>query len=232
MTDIAYVKRRGEDVPALVAGVLAALGFSGLTAAIELELRAAAPADFEPGTAAAPVPDRAAPSLMAAGSLPGLGSPSLDAEPAPRPDAALASEGASSPAKTPALPAASPPEAPSPGARCPAPQRYTFARGATRPYEPVEADELQSWLAEHPDATVVVDGHSDAVGSEVQNLQISRRRARAVARELVQRGVDPGRIRVRAFGEYVPPVDADGPDGSRRVQVHVVGAAPCGGGRP
>lgn len=51
------------------------------------------------------------------------------------------------------------------------------------------------------DAYVVVDGKTDTLGGAEANLALSLRRARAVANELVARGVHPARITLRACGE-------------------------------
>jgi len=69
---------------------------------------------------------------------------------------------------------------------------------------------------------IVLRGHSDAAGSDEVNLRASRRRAEAVARWLVERGVDEERIRVIAFGEQnpvAPNADPQGePDEAGRAQ--------------
>ncbi|TMH12806.1 MAG: OmpA family protein [Betaproteobacteria bacterium] len=52
---------------------------------------------------------------------------------------------------------------------------------------------------------VVIEGHTDAVGSELYNEQLSQRRAYAVKRYLVaSHGIDPARLRAVGMGEYAP----------------------------
>ena len=53
---------------------------------------------------------------------------------------------------------------------------------------------------------VVVEGHADARGSKRVNLDVSKRRAQAVAQALIDRGADPKRVEVRWFGERKPAV--------------------------
>jgi outer membrane protein OmpA-like peptidoglycan-associated protein len=76
--------------------------------------------------------------------------------------------------------------------------------------------------------TISVEGHSDAVGSASYNIQLSRRRAVAVAGELAFSNVRRDRIKIEALGESVPvaanynPDGSDNPDGrarNRRVEI-------------
>ncbi|MGR5131038.1 OmpA family protein [Vibrio alfacsensis] len=51
---------------------------------------------------------------------------------------------------------------------------------------------------------ILVDGHTDNVGSDVVNLTISRQRAEQVAKALVGKGIDASLIEVRAHGSRYP----------------------------
>ena len=56
-----------------------------------------------------------------------------------------------------------------------------------------------------PESIVTVEGHTDAVGSDAYNLELSRARARAVRDYLVQRhGVDAARLKTVGYGEGRP----------------------------
>ncbi|NRF67175.1 OmpA family protein [Aquincola sp. S2] len=71
-----------------------------------------------------------------------------------------------------------------------------------------------------PGRRVVIEGHTDASGSDDYNQQLSRRRAAAVKQYLVQRhGIDAQRMREVGLGERQPIEGADpfAPD-NRRVQ--------------
>ncbi len=61
---------------------------------------------------------------------------------------------------------------------------------------------------------IAVEGHTDAMGSQQYNLDLSQRRANSVARELIFSGVQKERIVVRNFGESRPLVPNTNPDGS------------------
>lgn len=67
---------------------------------------------------------------------------------------------------------------------------------------------------------VLIQGHTDAAGSDQYNEQLSQRRAFAVKRYLVAaQGIDPSRLRAVGLGEYQPLPGSD-PYGAenRRVQ--------------
>lgn len=73
-----------------------------------------------------------------------------------------------------------------------------------------------------PGVAVVVEGHTDAVGSEDYNLRLSQRRAHAVKEYLVTRhGIDPARLLDTGLGKR-QPIDGLSPQApeNRRVQFH------------
>lgn len=66
-------------------------------------------------------------------------------------------------------------------------------------------DELAAVLRATPAVRKVrIEGHTDNVGEEADNLRLSAERAEAVAAALADRGVDPGRLDARGFGEMYP----------------------------
>lgn len=65
--------------------------------------------------------------------------------------------------------------------------------------------EVAKLLDEHAEiARVSVDGHTDDVGDDATNMRLSRRRALAVVRWLVQHGIDERRLEARGFGARQP----------------------------
>ena len=72
---------------------------------------------------------------------------------------------------------------------------------------------------------VEVRGHTDNVGRDADNLELSKERAKAVADYLVHRGVPKDRITYKYFGESRPLVSNDTPEGrkiNRRVEFHLI----------
>lgn len=75
-------------------------------------------------------------------------------------------------------------------------------------------------------AAFEVASHTDAEGDAAMNLKLSQRRAEMVVRYLVQRGVDPKRLRSAGYGEAQPLARNDTPAGraaNQRLEFRVVG---------
>jgi outer membrane protein OmpA-like peptidoglycan-associated protein len=66
------------------------------------------------------------------------------------------------------------------------------------------------WLQEHPEATVVVEGHCDARGTAAYNKQLGARRAEATRAFLIEQGIAPRRIQVVSLGKERPDVPGSG----------------------
>ncbi|MGY6277607.1 OmpA family protein [Methylomonas sp. MgM2] len=72
----------------------------------------------------------------------------------------------------------------------------------------------------NPGLTVEIQGHTDSMGTEEYNLDLSDRRARAVKNALVNRGVDGSRMTTVGYGESKPAESNDTEEGrafNRRV---------------
>jgi choice-of-anchor C domain-containing protein len=83
---------------------------------------------------------------------------------------------------------------------------------------------LATLLGEHPVSPVIIEGHTDNVGSEQSNQILSEQRANAVKQWLVANGISAGRISTRDFGATVPVAANDTPAGrskNRRVEVRI-----------
>ena len=86
-------------------------------------------------------------------------------------------------------------------------------------------DGIAETLREYPVIDVAVEAHTDNQGSAESNLELSRRRALSVARYLAAQGVEPARLRPRAFGESRPRASNATPEGrarNRRVELAVI----------
>ncbi len=71
-----------------------------------------------------------------------------------------------------------------------------------------------------PAASGVVEGHTDSQGADAANLSLSQRRADAVLKYLVDKGVAASRLSAKGLGETQPVADnatADGRAQNRRV---------------
>ena len=76
-------------------------------------------------------------------------------------------------------------------------------------------------LRNNPDEVFMIEGHTDAVGADVDNLSLSDRRAESVASILSDSfGVPPENLVTQGYGEQFPKVETAGPERlNRRVAV-------------
>jgi peptidoglycan-associated lipoprotein len=65
-------------------------------------------------------------------------------------------------------------------------------------------DAVVRWLKQHPDAVLLVEGHTDDLGTYEGNLAAAARRAESVRSYLIARGVDPGRVTIASVGPDRP----------------------------
>ena len=86
---------------------------------------------------------------------------------------------------------------------------------------------LASYLQKNPGRSIVIEGHTDDVGSDALNQDLSRRRAEAVRRFLVSSGIPSDRVIARGFGEafpVAPNTNVAGRQQNRRVEVVILDA--------
>ena len=67
-----------------------------------------------------------------------------------------------------------------------------------------ELRKLAEFLKKHPDRQVLIEGHTDDIGSNAYNENLSRRRAEAVANALAALGVPSPRVTAVGYGESYP----------------------------
>ncbi len=82
-------------------------------------------------------------------------------------------------------------------------------------------------LQDNPDIKVEIAGHTDSIGTQEYNQRLSQARAEAVARWLVEHGVDSTRIVAVGYGESQPIADNGTEEGralNRRVTFKIIEA--------
>ncbi|WP_310394096.1 OmpA family protein [Hymenobacter sp.] len=95
---------------------------------------------------------------------------------------------------------------------------------ALRPASVSEIDKMAAVLLKYPDTNVLVEGHTDASGSDAINQPLSERRAQAVATETIAKGVASNRVTTQGYGSSQPVGDnatAEGKQANRRVEVAI-----------
>jgi len=81
---------------------------------------------------------------------------------------------------------------------------------------------LVTFLQKYPERQVMIEGHTDSLGSESYNLELSQRRADAVRDFLIQNAVKSSQITTRGYGKTSPVASNDtaaGRQQNRRVEI-------------
>ena len=78
-----------------------------------------------------------------------------------------------------------------------------------------ELNRLYQLLEDNPKLKIRINGHTDNVGNETDNLQLSEARAKAVYDFLIEKGVDEARLKYKGFGES-QPIDSNEKEEGRR----------------
>lgn len=105
-----------------------------------------------------------------------------------------------------------------------------FKTGSSGLMQPVreKLSKIAGIVSSHPDLKLSVEGHTDSVGSDEFNQQLSEKRARTALDYLVSQGVPANSIVSRGFGKTNPIESNDTPQGrknNRRVEIVVSGEA-------
>lgn len=100
---------------------------------------------------------------------------------------------------------------------------FAFGRAELEPASKATLANVARAILAHPNKVdlIAVDGHTDEVGSEADNIVLSQRRADAVREALAKLGVPQAKLTARGFGETKPRSDNDTPQGrqlNRRVE--------------
>jgi len=83
-------------------------------------------------------------------------------------------------------------------------------------------DKLEKIFAEYPETNILIEGHTDDVGTDAYNMSLSQKRAEAVSSYLKTKGVSPTRLSTKWFGETMPVVENNSDANralNRRVQI-------------
>ena len=87
-----------------------------------------------------------------------------------------------------------------------------------------ELDRIAKVMVNYPQTLIRVEGHTDSVGSDAYNQDLSERRAGNVRNLLAQRGISINRMQVIGYGESMPVANNQTEAGrqmNRRVEIKV-----------
>ena len=99
---------------------------------------------------------------------------------------------------------------------------FDFDRASLKPSGRDVLDGAVKTMRDNPTLSVVIEGHTDSVGSDAYNERLSERRANAVKDYLVRQGISSSRITTRGYGESRPVASNDTEEGraqNRRAEI-------------
>jgi peptidoglycan-associated lipoprotein len=83
---------------------------------------------------------------------------------------------------------------------------YDLNSAKLRPESKSALDELIALLNEHPEISIELTAHTDRLGDEGYNINLSANRAKSVVDYLVQNGIDQYRLKAKGCGKSAPKV--------------------------
>lgn len=101
---------------------------------------------------------------------------------------------------------------------------FDLGKADLRPVSRNELRRLVQTLEDYPTMSIEISGHTDDIGTEESNLKLSRERARAVEKYLLDQGVLAVRIKAVGYGESKPEVPNDSEENrqlNRRVEFKI-----------
>ncbi|MBR9976306.1 MAG: OmpA family protein, partial [Bacteroidetes bacterium] len=101
---------------------------------------------------------------------------------------------------------------------------FDFAKWDLRPESGFELERLIRFLKSNKDLRIVIAAHTDDIGSDDYNVDLSRKRARSVVEYLVSNGINAQRLEAIGYGESRPEVPNDSEEHrarNRRVEFRI-----------
>lgn len=99
---------------------------------------------------------------------------------------------------------------------------FDFEKAALKPGANEIVSRAVDYLRSNPDSQVMVEGHTDHIGSKKYNQKLSVQRAGAIVSALKANGISSDRITAVGYGETKPIADNNTDDGrsaNRRVEI-------------
>lgn len=84
---------------------------------------------------------------------------------------------------------------------------FDFDKATIRPESFEYLDKFVTVLMKFPSIKVTISGHTDNIGNDQYNLQLSRQRAEAVEDYFINCGIDPDRLSSYGYGSHRPLTD-------------------------
>jgi len=91
---------------------------------------------------------------------------------------------------------------------------FEFGKAGLTQASRAELDRMARVFIRYPDTDIIIDGHTDSVGGESTNQELSEKRAASVADYLASDGIARNRMRTTGYGE-TRPIDSNETDAGR-----------------
>ena len=102
---------------------------------------------------------------------------------------------------------------------------FNFNKADVKPAMQMQLTKIAKALAAVPDQTLLIEGHTDSIGSNEYNLSLSESRAQSVQKILLDGGIAAERMEIKGYGESKPIADNATPSGqaqNRRVEIVLI----------
>ncbi len=102
---------------------------------------------------------------------------------------------------------------------------FDVNKATLRPASKDELAKLARILKKYDETRILIEGHTDATGSDEYNLELSRQRSQSVANYLASMAVDATRFTIMGYGESQPIASNETVEGrqlNRRVDIAIM----------
>jgi outer membrane protein OmpA-like peptidoglycan-associated protein/tetratricopeptide (TPR) repeat protein len=102
---------------------------------------------------------------------------------------------------------------------------YNFSKSDLEKESFIELDRIVTMLKENPSLIVEIAGHTDNVGNDNANQELSEHRSESVVKYLVSKGIDSKRLCAKGYGEKFPVASNDteaGRQQNRRTELIII----------
>lgn len=102
---------------------------------------------------------------------------------------------------------------------------FDVNKAELKPISKENISKLAAILQKYPDTNILLEGHTDATGTDEHNLELSRARSQAVANFLASLQVSATRFTIMGYGEAQPIADNETEVGraqNRRVEIAIM----------
>ncbi len=103
--------------------------------------------------------------------------------------------------------------------------QFEFNRATLLNQKLEDLDKLALYLIEHKAIRVEIGGHTDNIGNDNYNLDLSQKRAERIQEYLIKKGVSINQLKAKGYGETKPIDDnktKKGRKNNRRVEIKII----------